>query len=153
MATYTLDDLVNAVHDDVATAASLERDESQAEDEITEGIHDWPLIQTWMAGNRGTSFESDTDRLTLSGKHSVKEYLIYSDLYVAQRSHVGEAMGKLLSTINEIEDILDTRTYDLYGADYITSFNWSWDQVTFEYGGVKYTGARFSIIIRAGTTR
>lgn len=151
MATYTLDDLVDAVHDDIAAAASLARDESQAQDEITEGIHDYPLLMTWIAENLGTSFESDTDRLSLSGRHSVKEYLIHSDLYVEQRAHVGQAMGQLLETINEIEDILDTRAYPLFSRDYITSFRWAWRQVTFEYGGALYTGARFSIVVRAGT--
>jgi hypothetical protein len=153
MATYTLDGLVNGVHDTRAAAASLVRDESQAEDEITEGIHDWPLLQTWMAENTGTDWTGETDRVTLSGRHSVKEYLIHSDLYVAQRAHVGEAMGKLLSTVNEIEDILDAQSYDLFGLDYVTSMCWSWRQVTFEYGGVKYTGARFSVTVRAGSKR
>ena len=151
MATYTLDDLVNGVHDTLAAASSLTRGQSQAKDEITEGIHDYPLLQTWLAENMGTSYESETDRLTLSGTHSVKEYLIYSDLYVEQGAHVGQAMGQLLETINEIEDILDTQTYDLFDQDYITSMRWSWRQVSFEYGGVLYAGARFSITVRAGT--
>jgi hypothetical protein len=151
MATYTLDELLNGVHDTLAAASSLVRDESQAEDEITEGIHDWPLLQTWMAENTGTDWTGETDRVTLSGKHSVKEYLLYSDLYVEQRAHVGQAMGKLLYVINEFEDILDTQSYNLFGLDYVTSMRWSWRQVTFEYGGVKYTGARFSITVRAGS--
>jgi hypothetical protein len=152
MATYTLDQLVNGVHDALAAAASLVRDQSQAADEITEGIHDWPLLQTWLAENTGTDYTGDTDRVTLSGKHSVKEYLIYSDLYVEQRAHVGQAMGALLVTINEIEDILDTQTYRLFGLSFVTSMRWSWRQVTFEYGGVAYTGARFSVTVRCGTT-
>jgi hypothetical protein len=152
MATYTLDELVNGVNDALAAAASLVRDQSQAEDEITEGIHDWPLLQTWLAENVGTDYTGDTDRVTLSGKHSIKEYLVNSDLYVEQRAHVGQAMGTLLSTVNEIEDILDTQTYSLFGLDFVTSMRWSWRQVTFEYGGVSYTGARFAITVRCGTT-
>lgn len=153
MATYTLDDLVNGVHDALAAAASLTRDQSQAEGEITEGIHDYPLLQTWVAENTGTDWTGETDRVTLSGKHSVKEYLIHSDLYVQQRAHVGEGMGQLLETINEIEDILDIQTYDLFDLDYITSMRWSWGHVTFDYGGVKYIGARFVITVRTGTQR
>jgi len=153
MALYTLDELVNGVHNIVAAAASLERDQSQAADEITEGIHDYPLLMTWMAENQGTSRDSETDRITLTGKHSVKEYLIYSDLYVEQRAHVGQAMGQLLGTLNEIEDILDNQGCPPFGLDFLTSFRWSWRQVTFEYGGVKYTGARHSIIVRAGSQR
>jgi len=151
MATYTLDNLLNGVHDTLAAAASLVRDQSQAADEITEGIHDYPLLQTWMAENTGTDWTGETDRVTLSGTHSIKEYLIYSDLYVEQRAHVAQAMGALLATINEIEDILDTQTYNLFSLNYVTSMRWSWRHVTFEYGGVQYTGARFSITVRAGT--
>lgn len=153
MAVYTLDDLVNGVHDALAAAASLVRDQSQAEDEITEGIHDYPLLQTWANSNTGTDWPGETDRQTLSGKHSLKEYVIYSDLYVEQRAHVGQAMGQLLETINEMENILDTQTYSLFGKDYVTSMRWSWDGVTFEYGGVQYAGARFSVTVRAGSDR
>ena len=152
MATYTLDALVNGVHDTLAAAASLVRDESQAEDEITEGIHDYPLLQTWMAENAGTDYTGDTDRVTLSGRHSIKEYLIHSDLYVEQRAHVGQAMGQLLVSLNEMEDILDDLSYPLFGLNFVTSFRWSWRQVTFEYGKVLYTGARFFITVRCGTT-
>jgi hypothetical protein len=127
------------------------RDQSQAADEITEGIHDYPLLQTWMAENTGTDWTGETDRETLSGKHSIKEYLIHSDLYVEQRAHVGQAMGQLLETLNEHEDILDDLSYPLFGLSFVTSFRWSWRHVTFEYGGVQYTGARFSITVRAGT--
>lgn len=152
MAIYTLDQLVNGVHDTLAAASSLVRDQSQAEDEITEGIHDYPLLQTWMAENLGTDYTGDTDRVTLSGEHSIKEYLVHSDLYIEQRAHVGEAMGQLLVTINEIEDILDTQSYSLFGLNFVTSMRWSWRQVTFEYGGALYTGARFFITVRCGTT-
>lgn len=152
MATYTLDELVNGVHDALAAASSLVRDESQAEDEITEGIHDYPLLQTWLAENVGTSYESETDKLSLSGEHSVKEYLVYSDLYVEQRAHVGQAMGQLLVSINEIEDILDNQTCPPFNLSFVLTTRWSWRQVTFEYGGVLYTGARFSVIVRCGTT-
>jgi len=151
MAVYTLDNMVNGVHDAIAAAASLVRDQSQAADEFTEGIHDYPLIQTWAAENTGTDWTGATDRITLNGKHSIKEYLIYCDLYQEQRAHIGQAMGNLLETINEIEDILDDQGCPPFGLDYVTSFRWSWRHVAFDYGGVMYAGARFSITLRTGT--
>ena len=149
MATYNLGELVDAVETTLSTAASLGR--SQTYDEITEAVQDWPLLQVYPEENLGTDFTGDTDRVTLSGKHSIKEYLIYADLYARQRSHIGEDMGQLVETINELEDILDDLSYPLFGRDEVTSFRWSWRRVVFTYGGVDYVGARFSIVVRAGS--
>lgn len=150
MATYTLDELIDTIEAALSTAASLKR--SQTYDELSEGIPgDCPLLQVYPEENTGTDAITATDRQTLSGKHSIKEYLIHADLYAQQRRHIGEDMRSLVTAINELEDILDTRTYDLFGLSYVMSFRWHWRRVTFVYGAVEYVGARFFLTVRTGS--
>ncbi|KPJ77283.1 MAG: hypothetical protein AMJ81_00030 [Phycisphaerae bacterium SM23_33] len=149
MAVYTLDALLDAIEGIMDDAASLVR--SQTYDELTEGIHDYPLLQVYPEENTGTDWTGETDRVTLSGKHSVKEYTVHADIYARQRSHIAEDMKKCVDVANETEDILDNLSYPLFGLACVTSFRWSWRRVVFEYGGVKYMGARFVIVVRAGT--
>lgn len=157
MGTYTLDALVDAIETTLSAAASLVR--SQTYDELTEGIHEYPMLQVYPAGNTGTSWGSETDRYTFRGPiagtattmyHSIKEYTIYADVYARQRAHIDEDMGKMVTTVNEIEDILDMQPCPPFGRSEIFSFRWSWDHVTFDYGGVMYVGARFVITVRCG---
>jgi len=149
MAVYTLDALLDAIEGIMDDAASLVR--SQTYDELTEGIHDYPLLQVYPEENTGTDWTGETDRVTLSGKHSVKEYTVHADIYAQQRANIAEDMKKCVDVANEMEDILDDLSYPLFGLACVTSFRWSWRRVVFEYGGVKYMGARFVIVVRAGT--
>ena len=157
MGTYVLGTVVKAVGTALFAAASLRR--TQQYDQITEGMQDYPTLQVWPVSNTGTSWNSQTDRLTFGGpvgpdlaiqKLSVKEYLIYADLYVQQRAHIGESMSKLVATIDELENILDTQPCPPFGLDSLFSFQWRWDHATFDYGNVLYVGARFIITIRMG---
>lgn len=155
---YILGDIVDSIETTLSAAASLVR--SQSYDELTEGIHEYPLLQVYPSANTGTSRGSETDRFSFEGpvpvgavvKHlSVKEYIIHADLYARQRSHINEDMEQLVDTINELEDILDGQDpQSLFGRADLFSFRWSWSQVTFEYAGVMYLGARFIITVRAG---
>ena len=155
---YILGEIVNSVEATLSAAASLER--SQSYDELTEGMQDYPTLQVYPSANTGGSWDSQTHRLTFGGpvpaggvvrKHvSVKEYTIHADLYARQRSHIGEDMAQLVDTINELEDILDTQEYPLFGRTDLYSFRWSWAQVTWDYAGVMYLGAQFIITVRAG---
>lgn len=151
MATYSLADVVDAIEATLSAAPSLAR--SQSFNEMTEGIHrpDTPLLQTYPEENTGTSGFSDTDRISLSGKHSLKQYLIHADLYATPRSSIGEDMKRLVKTIDELEDILDNQSYPCFGVDCITSFQWSWRRVVFSYAGTEFMGARFSIKFVAGS--
>ena len=158
MGTYVLGTVVKAVATTLSAAASLKR--TQQYDEISEGMQDSPTLQVWPAGNTGTSWNSQTDRLTFRGpigadpaaQHSVKEYTIHADVYCRQRAHINEDMAQVVTTVNEIEDILDDLAYPLFGLGSMYSFRWSWNYVTFDYGGVMYVGARFVITVRMGVT-
>jgi len=149
MGVYSLGDLVDAIESTLSVAAALER--SQSYDELTEGMADYPTLQVYPEENAGTSGFSSTDRISLSGKHSVKEYLIHADLLAHPRAEIGEDMARLVEAIDDLEDILDTQAYPLFGAEYITSFRWSWKRVVFSYAGAEYMGARFFITVRCGS--
>lgn len=153
MGTYLLGDIVDSIEDTLSAAASLAR--SQSYDELSEGMQDYPTLQVWPGENPGTSLGSETHKKTLrfsSGiGHSVKEYVIYADLFARQRSHVAEDMAQLVETITDLEDILDTQSCPPFGNDNIMDFKWRWEHVTFDYGGVLFAGARFYITVRCGT--
>jgi len=150
MTTYFLGDILTGIKDTLGTAASLQRSEDYGE--LTEGIHDYPLLQVYPENNPGTSRNSETHKLTLSIKHTVKEYTVHADLYAQPRGNdIGESMSILVSGIDEFENILDTQGCPPFGVNAIISFRWSWNRVTFSYGGADYVGARFVIVVRAGT--
>lgn len=162
MAVYTIADLIVAIAATLGAAPSLTRTQyagtTAAVSRLTEGAEDLPLLQVYPEANTTTDWTGETDRITLSGKHSIKEYTIHADLLARQRSHIDEDMAQLVATIDEFEDILDTQVYQnvpdgtgLFGRLYITSFQWSWHRVVFEYASVWYIGARFPLVIRCGT--
>ena len=148
MSTYTLDELIDGIETVLSAAPSLVR--SQTYDELTEGIHEYPLLQVYPEENPGTDWATNTDRITLTGVHSLKEYIIHADLYARARSHIAEDMKQLVDSINELEDILDTQGCPPFDLDFVRSFRWSWSRVTFRYGDVDYVGARFRITVRCG---
>ena len=155
MATYTLDELIDAIETTLSAAASLVR--SQTYDELSEGMQDTPTLQVYIDENLGTDFTGNTDRATFGNRtthkrHSFKEYVIIADYYANQRANIGEDMGRLVTGINELEDILDYQDYPLFGLSFVTSFRWSWKRVTFDNGGVDFVGARFRLIVRCGTS-
>ena len=149
MSTYLLADILDGITDTIGAATLIERQQSY--DELSEGMQDWPTIQVYPEGNTGTSRDSDTHKLTLSVKHTVKEYTIHVDVYARQRSHIGEDMKKLVEVIDQIENILDTQGCPPFDVSSIISFRWSWSRTTFDYGGVLYAGARFVLTVRAGS--
>lgn len=154
MALYDIRTLIDAVAATLGAAPSVAR--LQSYDKISEGMQDYPTLQVYAEENTGTDWSTETDRITLDGEHSLKQYLIYADLYARQRSHIAEDMAQLYESINELEDILDTQDdCPPFGETYITSFRWSWRRVVFEYAGtdLKYVGARFSITIICGSRR
>lgn len=154
MAVYTLDELVDGIKDILSVASALtfaEGGRSQTYDELTEGMQQTPTLQVYPEENLGTDFTGNTSKATLSGKHSFKEYIIIADYYANQRTDIGQDMGRLVTGINQLEDILDTQGCPPFGLDFITSFRWSWKRVIFDYAGADFVGARFRLTVRCGT--
>jgi len=155
MAVYTIADLILAIATTLGAAPSLVRTQyagtTAAVSRMTEGIEDVPLLQVYPEANTTTDWTGETDRITLNGKHSIKEYTIHADLLARQRSQIDEDMAQLVPLLDEFEGILDNMTYPLFNRLYITSFQWSWHRVVFRYANVDYVGARFPLVIRCGT--
>ena len=97
MSTYLLGDIVDGIASTLGAAASLVG--TQSYDELKEGIHDYPILQVYPEANPGTSRDSETHKLTLSTKHTVKEYTIHADLYAHVRGNIGDDMLLLVNAI------------------------------------------------------
>jgi len=155
MAVYTIADLILAIATTLGAAPSLTRTQyagvTAAISRLTEGAEDIPLLQVYPEANTTTDWTGQTDRISLNGKHSIKEYTIHADLLARQRSQMDEDMAQLVTSIDEFEAILDTQAYPLFGRIYVTSYQWSWHRVVFRYANVDYMGARFVLVIRCGT--
>lgn len=133
------------------TAAVLLR--SQSYDELSEGMQDSPTLQVYPEGCEPVSFGSETQTFTFKAGVIQEVHIIHADYYAKQRSHLGEDMAALVDGIDEIVELLEETSGDTagcppFGLDGLKTFTWSWRRVVFDYGGVLYMGARFTINLR-----
>ena len=148
MAVYSLGDLSKAIGTTLSAAACVQRLEQY--DELTEGMPDRGTLQVYPDQNIGTSFDSDTHKLTIKTKHTIKEYIIICDFYVRPRSQIAEGMDEFVDAVDDFENILDVQDCPNFGRGEIRSFRWNWDRVIFEYAGAQYVGLRIYVTIRVG---
>ncbi len=148
MAIYSIGTLSKAIGTTLSAAASVQRLEQY--DELTEGMPDRGTLQVYPDQNLGTSFDSDTHKLTLKTRHTIKEYVILADFYVRPRSQIAEGMDEFVQAADDFEDILDVQDCPNFGRAEIRSFRWNWDRVIFDYAGEQYVGIRMFITIRVG---
>lgn len=82
------------------------------------------------------------------------ELVLFMDLYVRQRAHIGEDFSFLLPFIDAINDELGDQDSPFFGLldddglPAIKAFHWTGSLVQFEYAEVKYLGARFELTVR-----
>lgn len=144
----TLGQILDAINTTLGAATIVNR--SQSYDELTEGLHDFPLLQVYPeAGTQDPS--GGTDRTAFRGGVRQTEFTIHADYYARQRSHIGEDMNALVDGIDALTNIFeaqDTKPY--FGLDGIQAFKWSWSRAVFTYGdpNVSYVGARFVLTVR-----
>lgn len=143
----TLVQILDAINDTLGAAAGMARSESY--DELTEGIHDLPMLQVYPE-----SCEQDpsgaVDRTAFRGGVRQTYFMINADLYAQQRAHIGEDMAKLVAMLDTMQDVFEEQDYPPYfGLDGIKAFSWGWKRTTFQYGEPlrKYVGARFALKI------
>ena len=145
----TLAQICNAIETTLATATTVVRSESY--DELTEGIHDLPMLQIYPEGS-SQSPPGATDRHTFGGAGNPvrqTEFVIHADYYARQRAHIGEDMAALVDGIDALQDVLEGQDQKPYfGLDGLKAFSWRWDRVTFVYADVNYIGARFMLLVR-----
>ncbi len=150
MAIYSIGVLVKAIGTTLFAGGSALVQRLEQYDELTEGMPDRGTLQVYVDQNIGTSFDSDTHKLTLATKHTLKEYVVLADFYVRPRSQIAEGMAEFHQSVDYFEDILDVQDCPNFGRAEIRSFIWNWDRVIFEYDGVLYVGLRMFITIRVG---
>ena len=145
--TVTYAEMCDAVRDTLAAAPSVAR--AQSYDELTEGMQDRPAFQVYPEGNDPVATDSATQMTTFGGAVIRETHIIHVDYYAAQRAHIGEDMATLVTGVDEIVDILEAQVCPPFGLVGIKTFQWSWSRVTWDYGDVKYVGARF--VLRLNT--
>ena len=143
----TLAQMCDAIESTLDDATTLKR--SQSYDGLTEGVHTTPLLQVYPQSG-GQDPSGTADRTTFSAGVRQTEVVVYADYYAAERgTSIGEEMGRLVDGIDAITNIVEGQDqkpyFNLVG---IKGFSWRWDRVTFDYGGVRYVGARFMFTLR-----
>lgn len=149
MSTITLAQICNAVESELGAATTLERSESY--DELTEGVSDTPMLQVYPDSCALVSTGSGTDKLTLGGDppHRQQTITIIADYFAHHRANIGEDMAHLVDGVDAITLTLEAQnTCPPFGLAGIRTFQWRWDRVVFDYGGAKYMGARFTIVLQ-----
>jgi len=144
----TLAQILNAIENTLGAAVGMARSESY--DELTEGIHDLPLIQVYPESGAQDP-AGTTDRTTFRGGVRQTDLVINVDLYAQQRAHIGEDMSKLVDMIDAMQDIFEAQDIKpFFGLAGIQAFSWSWQRVVFQYGDPlrHYIGARFRLTIK-----
>lgn len=150
MAVYSIGTLVKEIGTTLFAGGSALVTRLEQYDELTEGMPDRGTLQVYVDQNLGTSFDSDTHKLTLKTKHTIKEYVVLADFYVRPRSQIEEGMDEFHQSVDYFEDILDVQDCPNFGRGEIRSFRWNWDRVIFDYAGEQYVGLRIFITIRVG---
>jgi hypothetical protein len=154
--TATVKDCCDAIHTDLGQAlvasGALVRSQNAASDQVlndglTEGINDERVLQVYPEERPPVSVNSGTVKITLAGNRD-KELVVFADYYTRQRAHIGEDMALLVTGIDAIEENLDAQACPYFEQSKIRSFQYSWQRVIFDYGGVSYVGARFRLTLR-----
>lgn len=124
-------------------------------DELQEGIHaaDMPLLQVWPVEGNTDAGGGTTDRTTFGAVRRQALTAFNADVYVRQRSHIGEDIGALVPMIDNVIAVLEAQQTEPYfglGTDwtgYIKNFRWRWEYVSFRYGAdeLPYVGVRFTL--------
>ena len=142
----TLAELCDGIESALDDATTLAR--SQSYDELTEGIHDLPLLQVYPeSGSQDPA--GATDRTTFGAGVRQTEFVIHADYYARQRSHIGEDMAALVDGIDAMQDELEKQNGTRFGFDDSNlAFRWEWTRVQFTYNEANYMGARFIITVR-----
>ena len=141
----TLAQICDGIETALAAATTVAR--SQSYDELTEGVHDIPLLQVYPEGGSQDAGGA-TDRFTFGGGVRQTQFTIHADYYAAQRSHIGEDMAALVDGIDAIQDELEAQDGTRFGfSNSNLAFRWEWTRVQFSYGEANYMGARFVITV------
>ena len=141
MSTVTIVTLCDAIETTLADAVSdIER--TQSYDELTEGIMDLPLLQVYPA-------DWGTTRASFKGGVMRGAIVFHADLYAIQRGpDIGQEMATLLPLVDTLNGALEDQEHGtIFGNTSIKDFTWQGSYTIFDYGAIKYVGARYIITL------
>lgn len=109
--------------------------------ELTESISDTPLAQVYFESG---TLRNETGQSTFRSQTRRNDWTFHVDLYIAPRAHVGEDMSDTATWIGKITDKFDEqKTGYAFGVTGAQTFSYSWQRVSFDYGGQSFVGVRF----------
>lgn len=147
MATTTTAEICDAIESTLRSATGLLRSESY--DELSDGITETPTLQVYWESTE-EDITGNADRTSFGAGVRQDEHLFHGDLYVRQRSHIGEDMADLVTMKDAIDARLVAQTDSLFGLSGIKAFHWRAERVTFIYGDpqIPFVGIRYYFTIR-----
>lgn len=120
----------------------------QDADALTEGMQDLPTLQVYWENLTSDALANNADRSTFGKGVIVTRLTFHADVYVRQRSHIGEDMAAVLELASTVNDVLEAQTSKPYfGLEGIQAFAYTAERVTFDYGKAAYAGIRFILTI------
>jgi hypothetical protein len=148
MATTTTAQICDAIETTLSSATGLKRSETY--NELSDGITETPTLQVYWESTE-EDISGSTDRTSFGAGVRQDEHLFHGDLYVRQRSHIGEDMRDLMAMKDAIDAVLVAeKTKPYFGLAGIKAFRWRAERVTFVYGDpqIPFVGIRYYLTVR-----
>jgi len=142
----TITDICEAINTTLSAAPSLVQ--AQTGNDIGEAIADTPTLQVYW-DEWEMSAGSGTAQASFGGGIRIKKHVINADLYITQRTSIGENMTVLQRVVDEFIDLFEAQEHPPYFG--LTGIK-SWKprnakRVIFDYSTEKLLGVRIPIEI------
>jgi len=144
---YDTTEAIRSTLEDVAGLAV-----STANETLREGMNDLPAIQVYFE-TLEASLGSQTERKTFGAGIRSNMWRFHIDVYVKQRSNLGDDMAKVANLTDAVIDVLEAQVdTPPFGLDGLHNFRYTAERVTFTYGDTDttYVGVRFVVSLLAG---
>lgn len=118
---------------------------------LRETIPETPAVQVYFE-SKDTTSPGGTDRYSMGGAgHAIirkTTIVIHVDIYVRQRSNIGDEFAAMEELIDEVDDIMERQEGSPYfGIDGVKAYSYRAERVTFEYNKNDYVGVRYFVTL------
>jgi len=115
---------------------------------LTEGMNNTPAIQVYPQ-EWSTDPNSNTGMSSFQGQIRQSDVVMHLDVYVRQRSNLGEDNAALIRLADQINPVLEgERNKPYFGQEGLKSYSWRGTRVTFVYGTATYVGIQYVLTFR-----
>lgn len=140
--------ILGAVKTTMATVSGIARVE--AYNNLQEGLPDLPLIRIYP--QKGAVLGAETAQNTFGKGVQTTNLSLKMQVFVRQRSQLGEDHKAQLDMLDAISTKLESLTAPYFGVSGIKGLGWSWDFVTFTQGEgqsvTRYPGLDFTLELK-----